>query len=173
MSGAVWFFGYGSLMWRPGFAVDAFEPARLDGWHRALCISSTHYRGTTEAPGLVLGLAGGGACVGRALGAVPEREAEILDYLDGRELIGAYVYDRIRLPVTLLRSGSVVPAWCYVAKPEHPQYVAELTVDTLVATVRDAVGSAGSNAAYVRSTVEHLIEMGIREETLEAVADRL
>lgn len=169
----VWFFGYGSLMWRPGFEVDAFEPARLDGWHRALCIISRHYRGTPERPGLVLGLAEGGSCTGRALGTVAEREAEVLDYLDERELLGDKVYDRMRLPVTLLRSTANVDAWCYVAKPLHPDYVADLPIDEIIRRVRASRGLTGSNADYVRNTVDHLVEMGIRDERLEAVAAAL
>ena len=47
----VWYFGYGSLMWNPGIAHEAFEPARLDGWSRALCVYSTHYRGTRRPTG--------------------------------------------------------------------------------------------------------------------------
>ena len=86
-AGLVWYFGYGSLMWNPGFVHEAFEPAALEGWSRALCIYSTHYRGTPARPGVVLGLRPGGRCVGRAIGVAAEREAEVTAYLDARELL--------------------------------------------------------------------------------------
>jgi hypothetical protein len=60
--GDLWVFTYGSLMWDPGFAHIAAEPALLRGYHRAFCIYSSRYRGTVKAPGLVLGLDPGGAC---------------------------------------------------------------------------------------------------------------
>jgi glutathione-specific gamma-glutamylcyclotransferase len=168
-----WFFGYGSLMWRPGFAHDAFEPARLDGWHRALCVYSHHYRGTAARPGLVLGLAPGGSCVGRAFGVEQARENEVVSYLDDRELLNTYVYDRRRLPLTLLRTGEVVEAWCYVAKPEHEQFAGGLDEAAVLACVRQGQGSAGTCAEYVRNTVEHLREMGIREPGLERLVEGL
>src|SRR3954447_15975396 len=82
-----WFFGYGSLMWRPGFPHEAFEPAEVVGWHRALCIYSTPHGGTAPAPALVLGLARGGRCVGRAFGVEAVRENEVVGYLDDRDLL--------------------------------------------------------------------------------------
>jgi cation transport protein ChaC len=163
----VWFFGYGSLMWHPGFLHDALEAARLDGWHRALCIRSIHYRGTPGRPGLVLGLAQGGSCVGRAIGVAAERETEVLAYLDARELIGAHVYDRVSLPVTLLASGRRVPAWTYVAKADHPDYQPDLDEPVVLDRVRHGHGLAGANADYVRNTVAHLRAMGIAEPGLE------
>src|SRR5918996_725222 len=59
-----WVFGYGSLMWNPGFATPETRGARLHGWHRAFCIYSEHYRGTPRQPGLILGLLPGGSCRG-------------------------------------------------------------------------------------------------------------
>lgn len=172
-AGLTWFFGYGSLMWRPGFAFDAFEPARLDGWHRALCILSTHYRGTVERPGLVLGLDRGGSCVGRAIGVGEDRAEEVLAYLDARELLGNYVYDRRRLPVTILRDGSAAEAWCYLAKPEHEAYRGGLEPADVLAHVSAGHGLSGSNADYVRNTVAHLAEIGIREPALELLVAEL
>ncbi|MCE2749325.1 MAG: gamma-glutamylcyclotransferase, partial [Rhodobacter sp.] len=33
-TGRLWVFGYGSLIWNPGFPVADRQIARLDGWHR-------------------------------------------------------------------------------------------------------------------------------------------
>lgn len=171
MADLAWFFGYGSLMWRPGFRCDAFEPARLAGWRRRLCIWSHHWRGTPAQPGLVLGLDRGGECWGRALAVAAPREAEVLAYLDGRELV-TNVYRRVRLPVTLA-GGKVVEAWTYVACPDHPQYAGALDEETVFAAVRTACGDGGSCRDYVIGTVLHLREMGIVEPELERLAARL
>lgn len=167
--GLVWFFGYGSLMWNPGFVPDAFEVAVLEGWQRGLCIYSYHYRGTPARPGLVLGLRPGGRCVGRAMGVAAAREAEVVAYLDGRELLGTYVYERVRLPLDLPACGMRVEAWCYVARPEHEQYAGDLDRDARLRHIRDGHGLAGSCLDYVRNTLAHLRGMGIAEPELESL----
>ena len=83
--GDLWVFGYGSLMWRPGFEFIEQVPARLIGEHRALCVYSFDHRGTPEKPGLVLGLDRGGACRGIAFRVAGQHRDDTVDYLRGRE----------------------------------------------------------------------------------------
>src|ERR1700755_2600912 len=80
-----WVFGYGSLMWRPGFAFVERQPAMLHGRRRAFCIYSVHHRGTPERKGLVLGLASGGSVVGAAYRVAEAAWAETYAYLKDRE----------------------------------------------------------------------------------------
>lgn len=168
-AGLVWIFGYGSLMWRPDFPFRRSAPARLDGWHRALCIRSEHWRGTPERPGCVLGLAAGGSCVGRAFAIAAEEEAAILEAVDRRENVRGYLYERRRVPVTLLDTGEVVPAWTYLARTEDPRFERDLPRAELLHRLRGAQGLGGTNLDYLRETVAHLRELGIREPELEAL----
>jgi glutathione-specific gamma-glutamylcyclotransferase len=163
----VWIFAYGSLMWRPGFAYAEAAPARLHGYHRSLCVYSWVHRGTKEVPGVVLGLDRGGSCRGWAFRIGVEREANILEYLDARELV-TEVYRRKRLPVTV--GGRRVVAWSYVVRREHPQYAGRLAEGRLLDLVRRGVGRSGRCRDYLLSTVGHLEAMGIVDGPLHALA---
>ena len=163
--------GYGSLMWRPGFAYEERVPATLHGRHRALCIYSHVHRGTPERPGLVLGLDRGGACRGIAFRVVAERAAETLRYLREREqATGVYreTVQRVRLA-----DGRVVPAVAYVVDPSHAQYARRLTLDAQLRHVVQGVGISGPNPDYVRHTHAHLAELGIHDPTLAWLVERL
>lgn len=166
----VWIFAYGSLMWRPGFNHELALDAWLHGYHRALCVYSWVHRGTRERPGLVLGLDRGGSCRGRALAIPCGREAEVLAYLDERELVTA-VYQRKLLPVTI--AGRRVPAWCYVVRQDHVQYAGKLEEQRLLELVQSGTGQSGRCCDYVVSTVSHLEQMGIEDGPLHALAKRL
>ncbi len=164
-----WVFGYGSLMWNPGFPFDERQQARLHGYRRALCIRSNHYRGTAEKPGLVLGLERGGSCQGVAFHVAGADGARVLDYLRERELV-TNVYKERYVAVSLA-DGRREQALTYVADPVHPQYVAGLSPADAAMIVRRARGSSGPNVDYVLNTVQHLQAMGIRDARLETVAE--
>ncbi|MEW9805623.1 gamma-glutamylcyclotransferase [Mesorhizobium marinum] len=169
--GDFWVFGYGSLMWRPGFAHTETRRARLFGFRRSLCVSSFVYRGTPERRGLVLGLDRGGSCVGLAFRVPGELRDEALAYLRDRELVTSVYLERT-VPVRL-DGGAVVDAVTYVVDRLHEQYAGALDEMTAAGIVSGAAGTAGPNEEYVLNTIEHLRALGIRDHWLEEVGRRV
>jgi cation transport protein ChaC len=169
----LWVFGYGSLMWQPGFEFAERIPAAVVGAHRALCIYSFHHRGTVERPGLVLGLDEGGACRGIAYRVEQARRDDTLAYLRAREQVTDVYVETIK-PVTLLDgSGRELEATCYMADRRHPQYAGRLSLEKQAELVLSAAGLSGTNIEYVLNTVRHLEEAGIHDPLLAALAARL
>ena len=160
-------FGYGSLMWRPDFPYIDIVPATLHGYHRAFCIRSTHYRGTRENPGLVLGLDRGGMCHGRMFRVKPEHASEVTEKLHQREMVTG-VYEPRWLKVRL-EDDRIATALAYVADRKHPQYAGKLEIPEIARRIRLAIGRTGSNVEYLRNTLLHLEEMGIHEGVLHRV----
>jgi cation transport protein ChaC len=167
-----WIFGYGSLMWRPGFDYVRSEPARVHGYHRSLCVYSYVHRGTPEQPGLVLGLDRGGSCHGMAFQIVPERWDETIAYLRAREQVTS-VYIEKRKTITLMRTGQKVEAVTYVVDRVHRQYAGVLGDDALEHHVRLGHGVSGHCTDYVMNTIAHLRDMKIHDPTLERLVRRL
>ncbi|KFB08900.1 gamma-glutamylcyclotransferase [Nitratireductor basaltis] len=166
-----WVFGYGSLMWRPGFAHVETVKGRLFGYRRALCVHSHVHRGTPERPGLVLGLDRGGSCLGLAFRVPGDLREEVVSYLRSRELV-THVYRERQLQVRL-QDGRHVEALTYVVDRSHPQYAGRMDVIHAAATVAASHGQSGPNIEYVLNTVEHLEALDIRDHWLESVAQRL
>lgn len=168
-----WIFGYGSLMWSPGFAFLEARRARLVGFHRAFCVYSIHYRGTQERPGLVLGLDRGGACEGIAFRVSPDQRAATLGYLRRRELIYA-VYREALVPVDLTHEAGqptkTVWAITYIAERCHPAYAGALPLHREAHLIRRSVGLGGTNLDYLMSTRRHLRDLAIREPHLDRLA---
>jgi cation transport protein ChaC len=169
----LWVFGYGSLMWRPGFDFEEQAPARLRGAHRALCVYSVVHRGTHVEPGLVLGLDKGGSCRGVAFRVVAGAEDETLVYLRAREQV-TDVYVEASRPITLLDgSNRSFRALCYLVNPNHSQYAGSLSLEEQLHIVRHGKGQAGGNIEYVLNTVRHLEKAGVHDRALSALAERL
>ena len=166
-----WVFGYGSLMWNPGFPYVERQPARVHGFRRSLCIWSTVHRGTSEQPGLVMGLDRGGSCRGVAFRVADQDRDDALDYLRKRELVtNVYLERTVGLS---LPEGRQVRAVTYVVDRSHGQYAGSLGIEEAARIVARSHGQSGPNDAYVLNTVEHLRQMGIRDLWLEAVGAAL
>ena len=171
MQNDFWVFGYGSLMWRPGFVFSARHKALVHGWRRRLCIYSHIYRGVPDKPGIVLGLDSGGECAGIAFQVRANLREPTLRYLRERELLGG-VYNE-KVVAATLESGQSVNAVTYVADRHHGQYAAPMERESLLALVRQGRGESGDNAEYVLNTRDHLREIGIVDAELEWLAGRL
>jgi cation transport protein ChaC len=167
-AGDLWVFGYGSLMWRPGFAHVERADALLRGYRRRLCVVSRHHRGTAERPGLVMGLDRGGACRGVAYRVPAPAVAETLAYLDEREIAHYPVYRRSTVTIDLGR-GARRQAVTYTVDRREADYAGALSVDQQAAIVAGARGISGLNTDYLRQTVEQVHAMGLRDRMLEAV----
>jgi cation transport protein ChaC len=174
--GDFWVFGYGSLIWRPGFAHVETRRARLHGYRRSLCVYSFVHRGTRERPGLVLGLDRGGSCVGLAFRVPGELRDEVIAYLRERELVTNVYLERVlrvRLDKQEADADETVEAIAYVVDRDHEQYAGALDATEAATVVHGAVGQSGRNEDYVLSTMEHLEALGINDNWLEDVARRV
>jgi cation transport protein ChaC len=169
--GGFWVFGYGSLMWKPGFDVAEARLARLDGYKRAFALSSVHYRGTPERPGLVLGLdwEPASACTGVALRIAAGEADEVRHYLAERELVSR-AYFEVSHEITLLcpgpGEGGCVDAICFILDRTHPQYVGGMALEDQAEVICGAAGPTGTNRDYLFNTVEHLRELGVEDPEL-------
>ena len=169
----LWVFGYGSLIWRPGFAFLERVEARLIGAHRALCVYSFVHRGTPERPGLVLGLDQGGACRGMAYRVAASARAETIAYLRAREQVTMVYRESIRSIWLRGAPERRVSALCYTVARGHPQYAGRLALAQQLHFVRQGHGQSGPNRDYVIATVAALEELGLRETALHLLAERL
>lgn len=170
-----WVFGYGSLMWQPGFRYVEQSAAILRGAHRALCVYSWVHRGTRERPGLVLGLDRGGSCRGVAFRVAGADRESVMRYLRERELV-TDVYREVERPVALLPidlPSARATAVAYVVDRAHRQYAGQLPREDLFRLVKESRGRSGANADYILNTVAHMRAVGIRDVTLEWLADSL
>lgn len=170
---AYWVFGYGSLLWNPGFEPVDRQLATLSGWQRSFCMWSIHHRGTTDNPGLVLALdqKPNTSCAGVAFGIGRDRTDDILAVLRERELVSS-AYLECNLPITLA-DGRAVQAITYVVDPTHSQYCGGLTLERQAEVIAGATGGRGPNDVYLYNTVDHLHELELPDPDLDWLAARV
>src|ERR1700734_2479089 len=164
----LWVFGYGSLMWRPGFEFIEQVPARLIGEHRALCVYSFDHRGTPEKPGLVLGLDRGGAF--RVAASLRNHTVE---YLRSREQTTSVYHEVMRSVWLENEARQRVSALAYVVDRGHVQYAGRLSLAEQLRYVQQGQGRSGNNRDYVLSTVRAIEAQGLRDPQLHRLAAML
>lgn len=170
---AMWVFGYGSLLWNPGFEVAEQVIARLPDYARSFCMWSIHHRGTEDDPGLVLALDAhpGASCEGVALRVAPGAEDTTLAYLRARELISsAYVEQDLQVDLV---DGRHVTAVSYVINQDHVQYCAGMALEKQAQVIAKAIGGRGPNTEYLFNTAAHLEQLGLEDADLDWLVRRV
>jgi len=169
----LWVFGYGSLVWNPGFPHETREIATLPGFARSFCMRSIHHRGTESDPGLVLALdtAEGHECHGVAFRMAPSDQPGVMAYLRERELISSAYLEEIH-DITLV-SGETVAAVTYVVDRDHVQYCGGLPLEEQAHIIAHASGGRGPNDEYLYNTADHLAELGLEDADLTWLVARV
>jgi cation transport protein ChaC len=153
-----WLFGYGSLIWRPGFSFEESSPGWISGWTRRFWQGSPDHRGCPEYPGRVVTLIPepSAQCFGRLYRLHPHQATDILAGLDFRERGG---YERFETRA-VLEDGRIVSAICYVATSENSNFLGEASPFEIVEVVCSASGPSGTNLEYLLRLASGLREMG-------------
>lgn len=165
--GDLWIFGYGSLMWSPGFRCSEKSAAKVHGYHRSLCVYSHRYRGTKTRPGLVMGLCRGGSCWGMAFRVAAHQAPRVLANLWHREMRNR-VY-QARFVRARIHGGRCIRALAFVADPSHRQFAGDLTLRRTAELVLQGRGERGRNVDYLSSTIAHMHELGLRDPHLDRI----
>jgi cation transport protein ChaC len=163
--GPVWVFGYGSLLWNPGFLYTERRPARLRGWHRAFCMQLYRFRGSPEQPGLMLALDQGGSCRGEVFRIAEAEAAAELEKLVRREIPYRRLAKAWRF-VGVDIAGHREKALTFYAGMRRDLFYARLPIHTQAHMLARAAGHGGSGAAYLHQTVMKLEELGIHDSYL-------
>jgi cation transport protein ChaC len=164
LSGGVWLFGYGSLIWNPAFHFTDRLTGTVFGRHRRFCLWTHLGRGCPDRPGLVLGLERGGSCRGVAFHIAPDAVEEELTIVWRREMLsGAYVPRWVHVHTAL----GDVRAITFVINHAHERYARLLPDDRVAEVIATAEGFLGPCADYLINTVDHLAALGIHDRPLE------
>jgi len=153
-------------MWDPGFPYVRYSPALLRGYHRTFCVYSRRYRGTPKQPGLVLGLARGGACRGVGYLVAPQRVEEALEALWAREMSRRTYQPRL---LRVMIEHVPIRALAFIADPAGAAYAGSLPAEEPAALIARGVGARGANVDYLVNTLRHLDQLKVHDPHLHRI----
>lgn len=171
--GAMWVFGYGSLVWRMDLPFEERRPATVRGFARRFFQQSPDHRGTPESPGRVVTLVAeeGARLAGVVYRIADEHRDAVLAALDHREKAG---YDRLEIEVTFTAEdgtelGETQRALIYVGRETNPGFAPGADED-IAAIVSRSVGPSGANLEYVERLSIALAELGAPDPHVDRIA---
>jgi len=158
-STSLWVFGYGSLVWKPGFDVGKTRIGFVKGFARRMWQGNETHRGVPGKPGRVATLVEDASDMTHGI-ALELQGEEALDYLNNREMtLGGYS-QQITLFHPLDTDGSTAPPFpvlVFVASPNSgPYWLGPASSDDIAEQVVSSSGPSGHNVEYVLKLAEWL-----------------
>ena len=160
--GSLHVFGYGSLLWNPGFAFVERRPAWIKGWHRAFCMKLLRFRGSPDQPGLMLALDHGGSCKGEVFRIAEAEARAAIDKLMRREVPYRRLAQAWRFVGAETAAGKV-RALTFYAGMRRDRFYASLPIEQQAQVLARAAGPGASGGAYLDPTVSTLASLGIHD----------
>jgi len=167
----LWVFGYGSLMWNPGFEFAEVRLAKLEGYQRCFSFKVDIGRGTVDCPALMLSLEDqAGCCTGLAFRIAAKQLQDELAMLWRREMIqGSYV--AAMRPITTPQGQ--LTALAFVSNPESSHYVGRQPLDSTARAIAKASGFIGSNRQYLEQLAAQLTHLDIEDNYVHQLQTRV
>ncbi|CAJ0591247.1 unnamed protein product [Cylicocyclus nassatus] len=154
---SAYFFGYGSLIWNPGFTYHRKEKGYAHGFARRMYQGNTYHRGDKQLPGRVATLVEDeDSCATGIIFEVRGEEniKQAFGHLWEREINNGYEF--VRIPVELAESGKTITAWTCIADLNNELYLGDADLEQMAIEIRRAKGCAGPNFEYVLKLAEHV-----------------
>ena len=170
----IWLFAYGSLIWSPMIEFIEKRKVRLFGYHRKFCMWTKLGRGSPDHPGLILALEPGGSTKGIAFRISRKNVEKELKLVWDREMIGgSYVPRVVKLQMIDDNKTEYVDAIAFIMNRDHENYTGKLTIEEEVNAIHGAKGPLGKCEDYLFNTVKHLDELGLSDNKLLNLANRI
>lgn len=166
----VYIFGYGSLIWRPGFPFLRKFDGYIKGWRRVFWQGSTDHRGTPESPGRVVTLVKDPqAETWGTVFCIPDEEAAtILKNLDYREK-GGYIREEVDVYIYGRDVPVVTKSILYVACEKNTSFLGESPLEDVAHQIYKSVGPSGPNVDYLLNLAESMRKMNATDPHISAL----
>jgi len=170
-SGDLWVFGYGSLMWDPGFHYTEVRLADIDGYQRRFTVKIEVMTGSPEHPGLALSLEQQpGRCRGLAFRIAADLVEAETELLWRREMI-LFSYSPMVVPVTTPQ-GTIM-AVVFASDRLQPKYVGELSLSKTAEIIARGIGTRGVNRTYIERLANELKVLDLDDPYIEQLLEHV
>lgn len=166
----LWVFAYGSLMWDPAMIFAEVRRAHAPAFGRSFCMWDEDARGSSEHPGLMLGIDTGAGCDGLAFRIDRDRIDHETFVLFRREMI---TDGYIPTWTTLSTDHGPVEALTFRVDHAVEDIVPDIPLGQQARMIAEAEGLIGTNFAYLDDMRRHLALLDVADPYVEDLYARV
>ncbi|XP_076935850.1 gamma-glutamylcyclotransferase 2-1-like [Bidens hawaiensis] len=175
-----WVFGYGSLVWNPGFEYDEKIIGYIKDYHRVFDLACIDHRGTPEHPArtCTLEYKEGAICWGAVycVRGGEEKERLAMKYLENREC----EYDK-KTTVDFFKEGEtdeptlseVIVFTSTPDKESNKYYLGPAPLEEMARQIATAFGPCGNNRDYIFVLEKAMFDIGHEDDMVIELANEV